>query len=93
MKELKVPVDSNPPGHFDQLFRCCSNPSESSQLKKGRRTFELFSELDDIWERHTRCKIETDGLQDESFNSQQPLSIVFHNLSSHESSNVQLLYK
>jgi len=89
MKEVKIPVDGDSPGHFDQLFGCCSELSELRRLKNSRRTFELFSELDDIWERHTRCKIETYGLQDESFHSQQPLPIIFHNLSSSESSNIQ----
>ena len=70
MKEVEVPVDGDSPGHFDQIFGCCSKLSELRRLKNSGRTFELFSKLNDIREGHTRCKIETYGLQDESFHGQ-----------------------
>ena len=92
-RRAEIPVDSDSPSHFNQFLGCCSNPSGPRQLKNSWQTFELLSELNNIWERHTRCEIKTYCLQDESFHSQQPLSIILHNLCSYESPIVQVLVR
>jgi hypothetical protein len=45
------------------------------------RTFELPSDFDDVWEWHTGSKVETNKFNNQPLDSQQPLSILFDNLS------------
>jgi hypothetical protein len=57
--------------------------SKKHFLPKMKRvqTFELPSDLYHVWEWHAGCKVETDEFDDQTLDGQQPLSVLFDDLS------------
>lgn len=65
---------------FDAELSLSAKQDPGLCRKERVRTFELPTNFDHVWEWHMGGKVETDEFDNQPFDCQQPLSILFENL-------------